>query len=739
MMNGHANNGSMEHGSSDRGRRGNNVVRSPPSRSRSRSPLRTGLGGGGTVPNPYGYSKNSNEDRPRRKERGIVEKPNRELPQRNLPQRNTPNGGRGMVGIVRQGSARMIQTGPNQRNLSSSSHNKPRMQNNAVQHVPRDKIKPKGTAMQQPAVPYSRTHEEEEKEQAEDEESSKASEVEESIGFMSDSTGSEGSIPLMNVMDEAGDARQNNTDAKKDALVESLVWFSHHTPRAVLEDLVSHEIEIWHAERGVEMTIVEEGDEEEESEDGLGDSSSGKKRNNRSSSNQLSFSGQTGASDRSQSVMNESAVSELSLEEGGHEFYDGNFSESILKLQQGQSNTDVMIKLPKMVEREGALLFVDITGFTKLSTMLDCESLSKVINSYFDMIVNVVVLHGGDILKFAGDAFFAEWKVNDYGDTGSTGTSNPLSNLNASLSTMQDMSGFDNEDDIPRLSTCVLAACKCAAVIVEKFSDFLVSSAIPTAMPVENGVRQEAILNVHCGVGAGHFVGLHVGDYKEDPDEEGVELRREFLVLGDPIEQAALAADAATDGEVLASPKALASLAFCCDDIPNHMRIATEPLCIATKGTTSFSLDGDKRRNHDIGHTLDTEMTRYEALRTHCRDLNQSALARLHLQMALYVHPVIRDDELAVSAQIRQGKIAQPQSTIEDRHLAEAELRSVFTIFIKAVMAPKITGDAEVDGELYSQLGDIMHVVSRELDRYSGHLRQFIVDDKGMHNSLCLV
>jgi hypothetical protein len=27
---------------------------------------------------------------------------------------------------------------------------------------------------------------------------------------------------------------------------------------------------------------------------------------------------------------------------------------------------------------------------------------------------------------------------------------------------------------------------------------------------------------------------------------------------------------------------------------------------------------------------------------------------------------------------------------------------------------------------------DIMHVVSRELDRYSGHLRQFIVDDKGM-------
>jgi class 3 adenylate cyclase len=236
--------------------------------------------------------------------------------------------------------------------------------------------------------------------------------------------------------------------------------------------------------------------------------------------------------------MDESAVSDLSEEGGGNEFYDGNFSESILKLQHGQSNTDAMIKLPKMIEREGALLFVDITGFTKLSTMLDCESLSKVINSYFDMIVNEVVSHGGDILKFAGDAFFAEWKVNDYEDPNEAdGTSNPLSNLNASLSTIQDMSSFNNEEDIPRLATCVLAACKCAAAIVEKFSDYQVSSAIPTAMPMENGVRQEAMLNVHCGVGAGEFVGLHVGDYKEDPDEEGVELRREFLVLGDPIEQ----------------------------------------------------------------------------------------------------------------------------------------------------------------------------------------------------------
>jgi class 3 adenylate cyclase len=39
-----------------------------------------------------------------------------------------------------------------------------------------------------------------------------------------------------------------------------------------------------------------------------------------------------------------------------------------------------MISLPKDVRRRSALLFVDMSGFTKLSTILDVESLSKVIN-----------------------------------------------------------------------------------------------------------------------------------------------------------------------------------------------------------------------------------------------------------------------------------------------------------------------------------------------------------------------
>jgi class 3 adenylate cyclase len=172
-----------------------------------------------------------------------------------------------------------------------------------------------------------------------------------------------------------------------------------------------------------------------------------------------------------------------------------------------------------------------MSGFTKLSTLLDVESLSKVINSYFDMIVSEVIQHGGDILKFAGDAFFAEWKiVEDPEEKAST----PLSQLNASLASMNDLDWDD--EGIPKLSSCVLQAAKCAISIVEKFSDYHVTSVA--------GSTEDAVLNVHCGLGVGHMVGLHVGDYKEDQEEEAMELRREFLILGDPIDQVSRCAQA---------------------------------------------------------------------------------------------------------------------------------------------------------------------------------------------------
>ena len=178
---------------------------------------------------------------------------------------------------------------------------------------------------------------------------------------------------------------------------------------------------------------------------------------------------------------------------------------------------------------------------------------------------------------------------------------------------------------------------------------------------------------------------------------------------------------------MLASPEALLSLAFCCD-LTDSQRAATEPVCIASRDVSYLKFDVSV--DNSLGSSV---LQPYESLRMHCKALNHDALQRLNLQMALYVHPVIRADELALSAAIQAGKISQPTETLESRHRAEAELRSVYTMFITPIITPRITGRKEVDDELYALLADIMWVTSRELDRYSGHLRQFIVDDKGLY------
>lgn len=47
----------------------------------------------------------------------------------------------------------------------------------------------------------------------------------------------------------------------------------------------------------------------------------------------------------------------------------------------------------------GALMFVDISGFTALSTKIDLESLNKHINDYFKDMLAIIDSFGGDVVK----------------------------------------------------------------------------------------------------------------------------------------------------------------------------------------------------------------------------------------------------------------------------------------------------------------------------------------------------
>ena len=256
---------------------------------------------------------------------------------------------------------------------------------------------------------------------------------------------------------------------------------------------------------------------------------------------------------------------------------------------------------------------------------------------------------------------------------------------------------------ILNMEDCVHAAAVCGAMIVNKCADY----------PI-----YEKTLNVHCGIGAGKMAGIHVGTDTN---------RREYLVLGDPIDQVAEACDSAKMGEIRASRDALEYLNKG-QEFKNQLRIeenikskiiaSRKKMYFSKRRKAVWSLDGKIRKPL-------TPKERSFAIQFD--DMSTTDLTAFHRLLSLYVHPVVLGDESSKAAvpSSRGGKNAQ------NRHRAEAELRSVCTIFIMPKITIKLTDDDKVNDKAFKQLDGIMNVVIDVLDSFKGHLRQYIVDDKG--------
>jgi class 3 adenylate cyclase len=109
-----------------------------------------------------------------------------------------------------------------------------------------------------------------------------------------------------------------------------------------------------------------------------------------------------------------------------------------------------------------AVLFADVTGFTPLTEWfahrgaIGAEELSDQLNDYYERLVNHLLDHGGDVVKFAGDALLAVW---------------PTDAL--------------KED----LATVTLRAAQCGRVVQEDLRDYK--------------TREGIALNIRVGVGVG--------------------------------------------------------------------------------------------------------------------------------------------------------------------------------------------------------------------------------------------
>jgi class 3 adenylate cyclase/tetratricopeptide (TPR) repeat protein len=166
------------------------------------------------------------------------------------------------------------------------------------------------------------------------------------------------------------------------------------------------------------------------------------------------------------------------------------------------SRDPTILASPLAEKFTGAVLIADVSGFTAMTESLarrgavGAEALCQLMNDYFGHAIAVIVAHGGDVIRFAGDALLAAW----YAASG---------------------------EDIAALTA---RATDCALAIQAELHDYQSTQGQP--------------LSLKLGVGTGEFVLLHIG---------GVLDRWEFLVSGPAFVQAFTALDKAGPGQVVVS------------------------------------------------------------------------------------------------------------------------------------------------------------------------------------------
>jgi class 3 adenylate cyclase len=164
------------------------------------------------------------------------------------------------------------------------------------------------------------------------------------------------------------------------------------------------------------------------------------------------------------------------------------------------------LNAPRAETFPAAFLFGDITGFTPLTVRLaqkgteGVEELSRLLHGYFDKLISLIVAHGGDILKIAGDGVQVVWPCRD-----------------------------------EPMGATVLRAAQCALAIQAELHNYEIFAGAKLAMRI--------------GLSAGPLTLAQLG---------GIFGRWEALPTGSPILEAGLAEKNCQPGQVMIAPEAWA-------------------------------------------------------------------------------------------------------------------------------------------------------------------------------------
>ncbi|KAJ3367248.1 hypothetical protein GGF31_007666 [Allomyces arbusculus] len=340
---------------------------------------------------------------------------------------------------------------------------------------------------------------------------------------------------------------------------------------------------------------------------------------------------------------------------------------------------------PVALEGWGAVVMCDVSGYSSLTSALadrgaeGTELMANIMKDFLDKIIQIISVHGGDIVKFVGDAVIFYWKHTEpsaaWLEDGEATIRRQHPNWDP-----EKVQECLNRALLQRRGRLVVQAAECCFDLLGKLKNYKVKIPMPgtgggavvldgsitsgVTRSANGGVAmfEERELKIHLGIGAGKIYDIHVGG---DPG------RWEHFVVGDAMEQLAIVLDLAKPGQVALSKKAFEWFKHCVNLGRVHLESYDTKKCYIVNGLEPSAINyilppGEANENNGFMDLWDVQLSgdpRPEGIDGYRQYINQSALFKL-----------ANDLQAASPFQLNQGVA----------HLMSLnELRQVTTVFIK--------------------------------------------------------
>ena len=338
---------------------------------------------------------------------------------------------------------------------------------------------------------------------------------------------------------------------------------------------------------------------------------------------------------------------------------------------------------PPPTEILAAAIFADASGFTALTERLSrlpdgAERMCSIMNSFLGHAIRIVHAHGGQVLKFAGDALSAMFEV--------------------------------REDRT--MAEAVESAARCCYRMHEQLHGFVAWSpgdgdGVEGIGSEPSVLRQKSTdvitLSLHIGLGCGSLALMHLGGHQS---------RREYVAAGTAISEAARAEPYGASGETVASERAWALLSgsgVCAAQLVDAPG-ADEGGGLWKLGTALLCDDGEGARSRSPTD---------QNVRTAKLRAAQTPLLRNYVPRAV----TLRLDEGVVSG--------AASSMAGDASLSEIREVTVMFINLKGLRLGDVCdGSAEGRAALEAAQATML-CVQEEVHYMEGEVNKMLVDDKG--------